>query len=65
MFPSTVPLESETHGGDDVAVFASGPYAQLFTGVFEQHFIPHALGYASCLSDRNMCVDGGVARRPR
>ncbi|XP_017122791.1 alkaline phosphatase [Drosophila elegans] len=65
MFPSTVPLESETHGGDDVAVFASGPYAQLFSGVYEQHFIPHALAYASCLSDRNMCVDGGVDRRPR
>ncbi|XP_002020239.2 alkaline phosphatase [Drosophila persimilis] len=65
MFPSTVPLESETHGGDDVAVFASGPYAQLFTGVFEQHFIPHAMGYASCLTERNMCLDGGMARRPR
>ncbi|EDW81547.1 uncharacterized protein Dwil_GK10963 [Drosophila willistoni] len=66
MFPSTVPLESETHGGDDVAVFASGPYSQLFTGVYEQHFIPHAMGYASCLSDkRNMCLDSGVTRRPK
>lgn len=26
-FPSTVPLGLETHGGDDVAVFASGPWA--------------------------------------
>ncbi|EDV42009.2 uncharacterized protein Dana_GF17216 [Drosophila ananassae] len=65
MFPSTVPLESETHGGDDVAVFASGPYAQLFSGVYEQHFIPHAMSYASCLGERSMCADRGIARRPR
>lgn len=58
-FPTTVPLESETHGGDDVAVFASGPFAHLFTGVYEQNFIPHAMAYASCLgSKRTACSDG-------
>ncbi|XP_061387857.1 alkaline phosphatase-like [Musca vetustissima] len=58
-FPTTVPLESETHGGDDVAVFASGPFAHLFTGVYEQNFIPHAMAYASCLgSKRTACHDG-------
>ncbi|EDV93134.1 alkaline phosphatase [Drosophila grimshawi] len=66
MFPTAVPLESETHGGDDVAVFASGPYAQLFSGVYEQHFIPHAMAYASCLSEsRSMCSDTGISRRIR
>lgn len=50
-FPTTVPLEYETHGGDDVAVFASGPYSHLFTGVFEQNFIPHAMGFASCIGN--------------
>ncbi|KAH8359527.1 hypothetical protein KR093_007359, partial [Drosophila rubida] len=65
-FPTAVPLESETHGGDDVAVFASGPYSQLFTGVYEQNFIPHAMAYASCLSDkRSMCLDTGISRRQR
>lgn len=49
MFPSTIPLKDETHGGDDVAVFASGPWAHLFTGTFEQNLIPHAMGYATCL----------------
>jgi alkaline phosphatase len=29
-FQSLVPLESETHGGEDVAVFARGPWAHLF-----------------------------------
>lgn len=49
MFPSTIPLKEETHGGDDVAVFASGPWAHLFSGVYEQNLIPHAMGYATCL----------------
>ncbi|KAH8397662.1 hypothetical protein KR215_004182, partial [Drosophila sulfurigaster] len=62
-FPTAVPLESETHGGDDVAVFASGPYSQLFTGVYEQNFIPDAMGYASCLSkNRSMCLDTKIYR---
>uniref|UniRef100_A0A034W0Q0 alkaline phosphatase n=1 Tax=Bactrocera dorsalis TaxID=27457 RepID=A0A034W0Q0_BACDO len=50
-FPATAPFDSETHGGDDVAVFASGPWAHLFTGVYEQNTIPHMMAYASCLSD--------------
>lgn len=51
-FPATVPLDSETHGGDDVGVFASGPQAHLFTGVYEQHFIPHAMAYVACLGEK-------------
>ena len=43
LFPGTVPLQFETHGGDDVAVFATGPYSQLFTGTYEQSYIPHAM----------------------
>uniref|UniRef100_W8BIN1 Alkaline phosphatase n=1 Tax=Ceratitis capitata TaxID=7213 RepID=W8BIN1_CERCA len=62
-FPSMVPLESETHGGDDVAVFATGPYAHLFTGNYEQNFLPHAMSYAACLQSdnsakRSACTDG-------
>lgn len=44
-----VPLNDETHGGDDVAIFAHGPWAQLFTGVNEQNMIPHMMAYASCV----------------
>ncbi|XP_011193269.3 membrane-bound alkaline phosphatase [Zeugodacus cucurbitae] len=50
-FPATVPLDSETHGGDDVAVFASGPFAHLFTGVYDQNTIPHIMAYASCVGN--------------
>uniref|UniRef100_D3TMW7 Alkaline phosphatase n=1 Tax=Glossina morsitans morsitans TaxID=37546 RepID=D3TMW7_GLOMM len=63
-FPSAVPLDSETHGGDDVGVFAKGPFAHLFTGVYEQNFIPHAIAYASCLgSQKTACSDGLHPRR--
>lgn len=34
-----VPLSSETHGGEDVVVRASGPGAELFRGTMEQHTI--------------------------
>ncbi|CAH2044367.1 unnamed protein product, partial [Iphiclides podalirius] len=44
-----VPLESETHGGDDVAVFASGPHHQMFSGLYEQSQLPHLMAYAACI----------------
>ncbi|CAI6351315.1 unnamed protein product [Macrosiphum euphorbiae] len=46
-FPSMLNLTWETHGGDDVAVFASGPWAHLFVGNYEQNYIPHAISYAA------------------
>ncbi|XP_066997528.2 membrane-bound alkaline phosphatase isoform X2 [Anabrus simplex] len=48
-YPALVPLTSETHGGDDVAVFATGPWAHLLTGMYEQNYIPHVMAYASCI----------------
>ncbi|XP_055528518.1 membrane-bound alkaline phosphatase-like [Wyeomyia smithii] len=50
-YPATVPVELETHGGEDVTVYASGPWAHLFTGTYEQHAIPHIMAYASCIGD--------------
>jgi len=45
-----VPLgESETHAGDDVAIFAQGPWAHLFQGVVEQNLIFHVMAHASDL----------------
>ena len=43
---SAVPLESETHGGEDVAIYAGGPGAQLFHGVQEQSYVYHAIAAA-------------------
>jgi len=47
--PASVPLSRETHGGDDVAIFALGPQAHLFQNVYEQHYIAHVIGYAACI----------------
>ncbi|KAK7094251.1 hypothetical protein V1264_007897 [Littorina saxatilis] len=46
---SIVPRDSETHGGEDVAIYARGPMAHLFHGVHEQHYIAHVMAYASCV----------------
>uniref|UniRef100_A0A3F2YW16 Alkaline phosphatase n=1 Tax=Anopheles dirus TaxID=7168 RepID=A0A3F2YW16_9DIPT len=48
-FPAMLPKDSETHGGEDVAVYASGPWSHLFTGSYEQNVIPHMMAYASCI----------------
>ncbi|KFZ57096.1 Intestinal-type alkaline phosphatase, partial [Podiceps cristatus] len=46
---AAVPLETETHSGEDVVVLAQGPMAHLFHGVQEQSYIAHAMAYAACL----------------
>jgi alkaline phosphatase len=40
---AAIPLPSETHGGEDVAIFATGPGASLVHGVMEQHWIFHVM----------------------
>ena len=49
---SLVPLGSETHGGEDVAIYAVGPGSDLIRGVMEQHVIFHVMMEASQLQDR-------------
>jgi len=41
-----IPMGSESHAGDDVAVFAQGPQAYLFDGVIEQNLIYHVMAKA-------------------
>uniref|UniRef100_A0A673LR44 alkaline phosphatase n=1 Tax=Sinocyclocheilus rhinocerous TaxID=307959 RepID=A0A673LR44_9TELE len=52
---AAVPLDSETHGSEDVAIFAKGPMAHLFHGVQEQSYIPHAMAYAACIEPYTDC----------
>lgn len=40
---SLIPMASETHGGEDVAIFAGGPGANLFSGTVEQNEIFHVM----------------------
>ncbi|XP_001603241.1 alkaline phosphatase 4 [Nasonia vitripennis] len=44
-------LKDETHGGEDVGVYAIGPYAHLFRSTFEQNYIAHVVAYAACFKD--------------
>jgi hypothetical protein len=51
-------LTSESHGGEDVPVFAQGPWSHLFIGTMEQHTIAHKMAYAACVGaykNRNGC----------
>lgn len=43
---AAVPLAQETHGGEDVAVYARGPRAHRFRGNLEQHWIFHLMHHA-------------------
>ncbi len=41
--PSLVPLNSETHSGEDVAIYSIGPGSNWLTGVVEQNYIFHVM----------------------
>ncbi|MCX4187105.1 alkaline phosphatase [Methylophaga sp. OBS4] len=47
-----VPLESETHGGEDVAIYATGPGAEKVIGVNEQNVIFHIINQAAELEKK-------------
>ena len=51
MQESTAPMESETHGGEDVAIYARGPQAHLIRGVLEQNVIYHVMAEALGMRD--------------
>ena len=46
---AAVPLSAETHGGQDVGIFARGPMSHLFHGVHEQNYIATVIRYTICL----------------
>jgi alkaline phosphatase len=46
MQEATVPMGSETHAGEDVAIYAQGPGAHLFRGAQEQNVIYHVMADA-------------------
>lgn len=58
-YPATVPLLSETHGGEDVGVYASGPESHLFIGNYEQSYIPLLMAHAAQIGpfadDKTFC----------
>ncbi|WP_160152009.1 alkaline phosphatase [Microbulbifer sp. ALW1] len=44
-----VPTSGETHGGEDVGIWARGPGAHLLSGTHEQSFIFHVMAHAGGL----------------
>eukprot|EP00105_Crassostrea_gigas_P001210 XP_011413264.2 PREDICTED: alkaline phosphatase [Crassostrea gigas] len=48
---SAVPLEFDTHSGEDVGIYALGPMSHLFHGVHEQHYVAHVIQYAACIGE--------------
>lgn len=44
-----ISLDDETHGGEDVPVYAIGPGSELIRGSFEQNYIAYVMSYAGCV----------------
>jgi alkaline phosphatase len=53
-----VPMSAETHGGDDVGIWARGPGAQAVRGTVEQNVIYHLLVQATPTLRTRLCAAG-------
>ena len=49
---SLVLLPSETHGGEDLGIYAIGPWSHLFQGTVEENYTFHVMDFASGISER-------------
>ena len=45
-------LPSETHGGEDLGIYAIGPWSHLFQGTVEENYTFHVMDFASKISER-------------
>ena len=55
--PATLPLASESHAGEDVPIYAKGPFAHLFRSTMEQTVIPQIMAFASCIGSGMTACD--------
>ncbi|GJQ80047.1 hypothetical protein Trydic_g19335 [Trypoxylus dichotomus] len=62
--PALVPNSHSFHSGEDVAVFALGPWAHLFSGVTDQHVLPHIMAFASCIGKGETVCKKNKKRKP-
>ena len=58
--PTLVPLPSETHGGEDLGIYAIGPWSHLFQGTVEENYTFHVMNYASKIGERALAANGGA-----
>lgn len=61
---SLVPFNSETHGGEDVPIYATGPWAHLFQGTVDQQYIFHVMNHAGQITQRAETAIRAGARKP-
>jgi len=62
--PATFFLPYETHGGEDVVVYARGPQAHHVTGLHEQSFLGVLMGYAGCFNRPRFGCPPAIATSP-
>ena len=55
---SMVPMKSESHGGDDVGIWATGPGSAAFRGTVEQNAIYHLIVQATPKLRERLCAAG-------
>ena len=64
--PTFLAMEYAAHGGEDVAIWATGPYSHLFTGTIDNTFVARAIVFIQCLDDdRNACTAKNNGRSVR
>ncbi|HEY0333983.1 MAG TPA: alkaline phosphatase [Stenotrophomonas sp.] len=56
MQESLVPLKSETHGGEDVGIWATGPGSASFRGTLEENVIYHVIVQATPKLRQRLCA---------
>ena len=61
-----MPIYSETHGGEDVGIYARGPMSHLIHTKHEQSYIAHVMSFAACMSDPDAdhCKDAEEPTEP-
>jgi alkaline phosphatase len=55
---ATVPMRAETHGGEDVGVWARGPGAEAVRGSVEQNVLFHFMVQATPVLRDRLCMEG-------
>ena len=58
MQEALVPTSSESHGGDDVGIWARGPGSDAFRGSLEQNVIYHVIVQATPKLREKLCTEG-------
>ena len=65
VFPAPFPRYEESHGSEDVGLWASGPLNFLFHRTHEQSYIGHVLAFSLCIGhykDNQWCRQGQTSR---